>query len=154
MPLNNLFRKIDAISKFDIEKETIDIINENGWYITALLRLQLQRGKDMNDEPVTIFGRDYYSDRTIFDKEHGAYPPLGKFTSWITNYRTGQFYSTLVTSAQGRVFKTESSVPYFDKILQRSGDKIMKLSKEHLSQFSREILIPQLKIRFKIFSGG
>lgn len=148
MPLDNLYRKIEALEAFDIEKETIDIINKNEYYITALLRLQLQQGLDSEDKPVTIFGRDYYKDSTIFDKEHGNYPPLGKQTEWITNYRTGAFYTSLFTVARGNTFKTESDVPYFEEILKRSGDVIMKLNKEHLLQFSKEILIPQLRIRF------
>lgn len=152
MPLNNLFKKIEAIELFDIEKETIDIINKNSFYITAMLRLQLQQGKDSEGNPVTIFGRDYYSDRTVFDKEHGNYPALGKVTEYITNYRTGAFYMSLVTKAEGRIFFTESNVPYFEEILKRSGDVIMKLNKEHLREFSQEILIPELKRRFQQLS--
>lgn len=152
MPLNNLFKKIEALQVFDVEKETISIINENEHFITALLRLQLQAGKDMNDEPVTIFGRDYYSDRTVFDKEHGNYPPLGRQTEWITNYKEGYFYASLVTVAKGHTFKTVSDVPYFEEILKRSGDSIMQLNKQHLEQFSKEILIPQLRERWKSLS--
>lgn len=153
MPLNNLFRKISALEAFDIEKETIDIINKNGYYVSALLRLQLQEGKDANDEPVNIFGRDYYSDRTIFDKEHGNYAPLGKQTEWITNYRTGAFYLSLHTVAQGRIFKTESDVPYFPDILKRSGDIIMKLNNKHLNEFRNEIILPELRARWRAYSG-
>lgn len=152
MPLNNLFKRIEALQAFDVKKETIAIINEYGWYITALLRLQLQEGKDSNDEPVTIFGRNYYKDATVFDKEHGNYPPLGKVTEFITNYKTGTFYTSLKTTASGNVFKTDSDVPYFNEIIARSGDKIMKLNVKHLKQFKDEILIPKLRERFKAMS--
>ena len=154
MALNNLAKRINALEQFDIESEIISIINEYGWFISALLRLQLQEGKDSEGNPVTIFGRDYYKDATIFDKEHGLYPPLGKQTEWITNYKTGAFYASLVTIAEGRVFKTESNVFYFEEILKRSGDRIMKLNKEHLRQFTVEILIPQLRVKFKSLQGG
>lgn len=151
MPLDNLFRKIEALELFDIEKEIIDIINKNGYYITALLRLQLQEGKDGNDEPVTVFGRDFYADSTVFDKErHGV--GLGKQTEFITNYKSGAFYMSLVTITEGRFFKTESSLSYFNDILARSGDVIMKLNKKHLLQFKEEILIPELRLRFKAMS--
>lgn len=153
MSLKTFIRKLESLQRFDIEKETIDIINKNGFYITAMLRLQLQEGKDANDEPVKVFGRDYYSDRTVFDKEHGNYSPLGKITEWITNYRSGDFYSSLVTRASGTTFKTESNVPYFEDILTRSGDVIMKLNKAHLIEFSEEILIPQLRERFLRYSA-
>lgn len=152
MPLNNLFRKIEALELFDIEKETIEIINEYGWYVTALLRLQLQQGKDSNNQSITVFGRDYYSDRTVFDKEHGQYPALGKITEYITLFKTGQFYLGLDTTASGHTFKTESDVSYFEQILRMSGENIIKLNKEHLEQFSQEILFPQLKIRWRLRS--
>lgn len=146
MPLNNLIKRIEALESFDIEREIIDIINKNGYYVSALLRLQLQKGKDANNESVKIFGRDYYKDATIFDKErHGV--GLGKQTEWITNYHSGAFYASLITVAKGTTFKTESSVPYFQDILKRSGDVIMKLNKEHLVEFTNEIIIPELKIR-------
>ncbi len=150
MPLNNLSRKIEALERFDITANIIEIINENSFYITALLRLQLQQGKDANDESVKIFGRDYYSDRTIFDKTHGDYPALGKVTEFITNFKTGEFYNSLRTVAQGTIFKTESDVFYFDKIIQRSTDVILKLNKEHLAELRNEIIIPQLRLRLKI----
>jgi len=151
MPLDNVMKKIKALQFFDIEKETIDIINKNGYYITALLRTQLQQGKDMFGEPVTIFGRDFYADATIFDKErHGV--GLGKQTEFITNYNSGAFYMSLKTVANGRTFKTESDVPYFSEILRRSGDRIMKLNNKNLGEFRNEILIPQLRQRFKELS--
>ncbi len=153
MALNNLAKRINALEAFDLESVVISIINEYGWYISGLLKLQLQEGKDFEGNPVTIFGRDYYKDSTIFDKEHGLYPPLGKQTEWITNYKTGAFYASLVTVAEGRVFKTESDLFYFEEILKRSGDKIMKLNKEHLQEFTQEILIPQIKIRFNALKG-
>lgn len=154
MPLLHLQARIRALQQFDVAKEAADIINKNGHYITALIRLQLQSGKDMNDDAVTIFGRDYYSDRTIFDKEHGNYDALGKFTDWITNYKSGDFYRSLETTASGTVFKTSSNLPYFDEILQRSGDKIMKLNKKHLKEFTEEILVPELRRRFKALEHG
>ena len=153
MPLNNLFKKIEALELFDIEKETIDIINKNGYYISALLRLQLQQGKDSLGQDIKVFGRDYYSDRTVFDKTHGNYPALGKVTAYITLFKTGQFYMGLDTKASGRTFKTESDVSYFEEILAMVGENVMKLNKEHLEQFSQEILIPQLRARFKAMSG-
>jgi len=147
MALDNFFRKLEAIEMFDIESETISIIKEHSYYITGLLRLQLQSGKDANDENVTIFGRDFYSDATIQDKRYNGVG-LGKETDFITNYSSGSFYMSLKTVVDGRVFRTESDLPYFSDILKRSGSVIMKLNKKHLQEFSNEILIPELKRRF------
>lgn len=155
MPLTNIRRRISAIidSKFDLQKETIDIINKNGNYINDLLRLQLQEGKDSNNENIKVFGREFYSDATVFDKEHGNYHPLGKQTEWITLFKTGAFYLSLVTFAEGRVFKTESTVSYFEDILAMSGEKVMKLNKQHLLEFTQEVLVPELKERYKLLNG-
>lgn len=142
------------MTHFDVLEETIDIINKNEYYIDALLRLQLQIGKDGNDENVRVFGRDYYSDRTVFDKEHGNYPALGKVTEFITNYKTGEFYKDLKTEAQGTTFVTTSRVPYFDEIIARSGDSIMKLNAKHRHEFVQEILLPELRKRFKLLENA
>lgn len=152
MALKNLYNRIKALEQFDVQLESIRIINEYHWYLEAMIRLQLQEGKDFEGQPVTIFGRDYYKDATIFDKQrHGV--GLGKETEFITNYNSGHFYSSLKTSAKGTIFETDSNVPYFSDILQRSGDRIIKVSKKHLIQFQKEILIPQLKIAFKRLNG-
>lgn len=153
MAFQNIIKKLRAIERFDIEQETINIINENRYYIEALLRLQLQSGKDGNNEPVTIFGRDFYKDATIFEKErHGV--GLGKETGFVTNYMNGFFYSGLIAQAQGRTFEITSTVPYFTQIILRSGEQIMYLNTEHLQEFSKEVLIPQLQIRLKAFENG
>lgn len=154
MAFTNITRRINAIIKFDPISESVDIINKNQYYINALLRIQLQQGKDANNENITIFGKDYYADATIFDKEHGNYPALGKFTEWITNYKTGAFYDSLQTTASGTSFKTFSGVPYFNDILTRSGEVAMKLNKKHLKEFGNEILFPELRRRFKRLEHG
>lgn len=154
MPFTHLSKRIKALRIFDVRKETISIINQNSEYITGLLRLQLQEGKDANNQDVKIFGRDFYSDRTVFDKEHGNYPPLGKVTEFITNFRTGDFYRSLKTSASGTVFVTTSDVNYFQDILARSGAVIMRLNKRHLQEFAIEILVPELRKRFKALENG
>ena len=154
MSLKNLYNKLSAIESFDPVLETSIIINKYEWYVSGLIRLQLQQGLDSDDKPVTIFGRDYYADRTIFDKTFGAYAPLGKITEWITNYKHGDFYRSLKTVSDGRVFYTESDVPYFNEILIRSGDTIIKLSKSSKKDFIEEVLLPELRTRFKELSNG
>lgn len=150
MPITILRQKIAAIKKFDIVAETIKIINDNGFYIAGLLRLQLQEGKDGDGKNVTVFGRDYYSDATIQDKRYNG-SGLGKQTEWITNYMSGHFYSSLKVKTQGTLFSIESDLPYFKDILERSGSVIMELNKQHLQEFTEEILIPTLQQRLKVY---
>lgn len=153
MPLDNLFKKIERIERFDIAKETCDIINENGDFISDLLRAQLAKGKDGQGKEVTVFGRDFYSDRTVFEKErHGV--GLGKETRWITNYMTGVFHNSIYVYASGTKFFFDSGVPYLNEILAQSGPKILELGKEGLEIFRDRILIPQLQLRFKNSLNG
>lgn len=150
MAITILRQKINAIIQFNIVEETIAIINEYGWYIAGLLILQLQEGKDADDKNVTVFGRDFYTDATVFEKEHRKdLSPLGKFTDWITNYMSGNFYNSLKVDTKGTTFEIYSDVDYFPEILKRSGTRIMELNQEHLVQFSEEILIPQLQEKLK-----
>lgn len=142
-----------ALRDFDFQAETIKIINENGFFLIALLRTQLAEGKDSQGKQVTVFGRPFYADRTVFNKErHGA--GLGKQTDWITNYMSGAFYSQLQVITEGKAFRIDSAVPYFDEILSRSGRTIMELNKKNTQQFTKEILIPQLKARLKLRMGN
>lgn len=148
MGFEDIRNKIKSLQSFDIVSETIDIINKNSFFISGLLRLQLQEGKDGDGKLVTIFGRDFYKDATVFEKErHGV--GFGKFTDWVTNYMSGDFYNSLKVRTDGVTFESYSTVPYFDEILLRSGDVIMELNQEHLLQLSEEIIIPQLQERLR-----
>lgn len=150
MPLNNLRNRIEKLQKFDLESSVTLIINKNSEYLADLLSIQLAQGKDADKQNVTVFGRDYYSDRTVFEKErHGS--GLGKVTDRITNYMSGAFYIGLKVTANNKNFVFTSNVPYFEDILKRSGThRIIELNEEHLSQFKQEILLPQLK---QIYNG-
>lgn len=155
MAITILRQKIAAIKKFDIVKETIQIINDNSFYLIGLLRIQLQKGSFPDGERVTItdsrFGkRDYYLDSTIHEKErHGV--GLGKQTEWITNFMSGDFYDKIVLHTKGTKFILTSDVSYFTDITGRSGTLLMELSEEHLEDFKEEILIPKLRERLKIY---
>lgn len=153
MPLTNFYNKIVRLQTFDVLKETMEIINANAEEIKVLLINQLQRGKDGKKQNVTVFGRDYYADKTVFEKErHGV--GLGKLTEWITNYMTGSFYNSLVVKTSGTVFDIKGEVEYFPDIIKRSGTVIMQLDIDSLEIFKQKFLAPQLKARFsKHFNG-
>lgn len=153
MPLDDFYHKIVAIQEFDIVAETMAIINKESDVIKSLLTGQLARGKDGNKDNVTIFGRDYYTDATVLDKErHGV--GFGKFTGWITNYFSGTFYNSLSVETSGEVFEVKGEVDYFPEIIRRSGSVIMELDSDSLEIFSQEFLIPQLQERFSLVFNG
>ena len=152
MSLVGAIKKLEAIKTFDALSEVADILNENDEYIVGLLRLQLQEGKDANNENVTVFGRDYYSYETLAKKERIS--GLGGFTGWITNYETGYFYRSLQAYATKTGFEIDSSVPYFEDIITRSGQVIMQLNQEHLEDLLHEIVEPELGKRFNLYING
>lgn len=153
MPLTDLYEKIEKIRTFDVVAETMNIIREYSETISDILAMQLSQGKDKNNEPVTIFGRDTYRPFTIEMKERYG-TGLGKVVDVITNYMSGAFYLNLFVETEGTNFNVKSDVPYFEKILERSGNKIMELNQEHLELFTTEVLYPNLQKRFAEHLNG
>src|SRR6185503_5525236 len=103
MPLNNLRNRIQKLQKFNLESYVTAIINSNSDYLANLLSLQLSQGKDSDNQNVTVFGRDYYSDSTVFEQtRYGS--GLGKVTDRITNYLSGDFYIGLKVFATDKKF--------------------------------------------------
>lgn len=148
MPASNLFKKIEVLEDFDIIEETGKILTDNSEFISELLKRQLRLGKDGDGDNVKIFGKDFYSDRTIWEKEfHGV--GFGKFTEWITNYMSGSFYAGIKVVANGKTFDLKSDVDYYEQIIQRSGTVIMQLNSENLRIVSEQIVLPNLQAVFK-----
>lgn len=145
--LDDFYRKIIALEEFDIEFESMKIINANSDYLVFLLKSQLKQGRDGNDEPVTIFGRTEYKPLTIELKKEYAFG-IGEITDWITNYFSGYFYSSIDVLTSGDVFEFTSDAPYFSDIIKRSGKDLMKLNEKNLEIFAKKILYPQLQAEF------
>lgn len=149
--ISSWVKKIDS---FDIEKEAIDILEENIEFLKHLLTEQLSKGIDGDGNQVTIFGRDYYSKFTIEIKTNYG-KGLGSATDRITNYMGGLFYSSIFVKINGRNFSFSSDVPYFSDILLRSGgEKIIQLNRENLDIFTKSVMIPELQKRFKSKVNG
>jgi len=147
MPLDDFYNKIVALEEFNIEVESIDIINKYGYYLVGLLRKQLQEGKDADGKSLLAkYGSDY-SDYTVFNKERRGVS-LGKETGYVTYFMTGAFYTSLEVIAAGDTFSITSPVPYLSSLEAFSGSKrFLELNQEHLTEFSEEILVPQLQLR-------
>lgn len=149
MSFTNFHRLKQELDIFDVRQATIDIINESSSYLSDMIRGQLALGKDSKGGNVLLNSKNYYSDRTIFSKEHDAgLDDLARETGWITNYMSGDFYYSIYVAAIGTEFIFDSDISYFGDILQRSGEVIMELSEENIEIFKREVLYPQLQLRF------
>jgi hypothetical protein len=115
-----------------------------------LLRKQLAEGKDMDDMAVTITdeegSRIYYKPATIHRKlTYGS--GLSAEVGWITNYWKGAFYNNIAVEIYDTKFTFRSDVYYYERIILRSGEKIMHLNKRYMKTLVDEIINPQLKLR-------
>ncbi len=139
--------KIRKIESFDIQKNTIEIVAENKEFLAELLRTQLERGLDGNNNPVTIRGVEKYSPFTVEKKRKKT--GLSSVTMWITNYDTGDFYKGIKPITDGVRLSFDSNVVYFQEIIRQSGGIIMKLNKQNLELFINTKLKPELQKRMK-----
>lgn len=153
MALKNLLKKLHAVEVFDVKSEIVKIINNNKEYLLFLLKDQMSKGKDKFDRPVTIFGKDFYSELTISIKEEHAVG-LGALTAWVTNYFTGYFYSSLQVITTENGFYFTSDAPYFKDLLDQSGSKAFTLNERNIYLFKKNILLPQLRQAYKSQSNG
>ena len=150
MALDDLYKKILIIDEFDVEKETLNIIQNNQDYITHLLQLQLASGKDGKGNDVTIFGKEEYSPETVFLKKEYGSGTLGKATDRITNYFSGSFYMNMFIRPNSDGFEIESDVSYFEEIIARSGTAIMDLNEENLLLLAEEVIFPGIQEAFTL----
>jgi len=139
--------KGEAPSGMTLQQKINKILNENRDFLEELLKTQLAEGRDRYDKPVTITDEDgertFYKYRTILRKGREG-TGLGAHIAWITNYMSGSFYSSIEARVYGTKFSFSSDVPYYDKIVFRSGDKIMHLSDSSMKILMEEIIRPQL----------
>lgn len=148
MPLDGLYNTINALSEFNIAKESIDIIRENSHFIIKRVREQMSAGIKGDESNITINGRPYYKDFTEFIKErHGV--GIGAYTDRITLYMTGDFHNSLRLIISGFNFFVTSDISYFNEIMVMVNDEsVLDLTRENLHWFSEEILKPELQKRF------
>ena len=152
MPFTDFNNKINALATFDTEEEIRKIVIENSEILIEMVKGQMILGKDAYGKPTKLGSRDYYHPETLANKARVSGP--GGITSWITNYMLGDFYRFLSLEFRGDNFVITSDVEYFPEIIARSGEDIVKVSKENLIKFRNDIIIPQLMKRLKQRMNG
>lgn len=149
MPFANTFKKIRALEQFDLVKEIEEILIENSETIINLVRGQMAvKGKTGLGNPIKGKYGPFYSHRTTREKERYGLG-LGKLTSHVTMFYTGDFYSSMYLKIEGTKFSILSPVEYFGKINAWNDNSLVELDAETLLFVRNEILMPQLQIRFK-----
>lgn len=152
MPFPQAKQLIQDLQKFDFGQELQEIVADNADKITPYVLQQLAAGKDGDDKPVTIFGRRGYSPKTVeIKKANGR--GLGAVTDRITNYMTGEFYETMFTKVEGKVFEEDSPVDYFGDITLRSPDALLEVNEEHRKDFGQTVTLPSITDRLLAKTG-
>lgn len=146
MPLDDLKERIEKLQAFDFGREMEEIVADNLDKITPMIKEQLEAGKDGEDKPNTIFGRSGYSPKTVEIKQTNG-QGLGTVTDRITNFMSGDFYESLRTEMEGRVFEEDSDVSYFGDITLYSSPVLLDLDEEHRKEFGENITLPAIKER-------
>lgn len=150
--LEGLNTFIKNLRKFDFAIAMNKSIEQNKDVLSDMVRKQLEAGKDGNDTPNTIFGRSGYSPRTVNIKTYNG-TGLGKVTDRVTNYMTGDFYSSLVATFEGQVFELDSDVPYFGDIRLYSKDALLEVSESNRRDFAEAYTLPGVAQQLKTKTG-
>lgn len=139
---------LQGLQSFDAHKEFVDIVQANIGELTALQREQMSYGKDITGNDRI----DEYRPLTKFLKGLNG-TGLGAVTDRVTFFMTGQLYNSLTTQLTGDVFRTTSTLPTFDKMIERVGDENFGLDPQQREHFAVEIAMPAYRERFKQVTG-
>lgn len=150
--LDGLNTFIKNLRKFDFAIAMNKSIEQNKDVLTDMVRKQLEAGKDGNDTPNTIFGRNGYSPRTVNIKTYNG-TGLGKVVDRVTNYMTGDFYASLVPVFEAQVFEFDSDVSYFGDIRLYSKDTLLEVSERNRKEFAEEYTLPGVAQQLKAKTG-
>lgn len=152
MPLEDFAQRISKLQAFDFGQELQTIVAENAEKITPYILEQLASGKDGNDQPNKIFGRNGYSPKTVEIKEVNG-QGLGAVTDRITNYMSGDFYESLKTEVEGQVFEADSDVSYFGDIRLYSSPELLEVNEENRLDFAEKVTLPAIKESLQAKTG-
>jgi hypothetical protein len=124
MPTNNLERLITNLQRFDLAAEQDKIIEDHKDVLADLQAEQWgERSVDNMDRPIKLLDnvKGVYRPFTI-EKKNREGIGLGSVTSRITLFQTGELYKELFATVSNGKFFLSSSVPYFKKLMRRTGD--------------------------------
>lgn len=146
MPLDQLEQLITNLSRFSFEEEQNIIIEENK---DVLADLQAEQWGSTSKD---YAGREI----KLLDNPGGRYRPftiqkklsegsgLGRVTNRITLFQTGALYRQLFVTITTQKFFLKSTVPYFSKLMKRTGD-VTGLDVDHRRTFAETYVVPGMR---------
>lgn len=142
--LDDFAERIAKLQAFDFGQALQTAVEDNADKLPSMIREQLEEGKDGNDKPNTIFGRNGYSPRTVEIKQANGVG-LGAVTDRVTNYMTGAFYESLEMKTEGQLIEADSDVPYFGDITLYSDGALLDVDKDHRLEFAENYTMPSVE---------
>jgi len=128
--LDHLQKKIEALERFDFKAEALVAINSGKDKLADLQAEQLAQGLDSNGQKIG----PAYSPFTIAKKKSEGVG-LGRVTSVITFFDTGDLYKSLRAEIRSSSFSIKSNSFKFDKMVKRSGVNTVGLNDESREKF-------------------
>lgn len=143
MPLTALKNIIKKLEQIDFVVAGQNAVIEGQEVLIEMLQGQLAEGLTGDNTPTLLYGSPFYHFSTIFRKEkYGV--GIGAITSHITLFMFGDFYSQMTMKISKGKFTIFSNVPYYDKIIERSGESIMRVSAANMESFYQLYIKPAL----------
>ena len=141
MPLDQLQQFINSLDAFDFEASLSSAIVTNKDVISDKVAEQLgSTSLDGDGNPVLLDGGGYAGATIRYKQDFGR--GLGAVTDRVTLYQTGELYRMINTEVVVDEVNTMSDVPYYDELIQRTGEQVMKLNETNRLEFAQEYVMP------------
>lgn len=147
MPLDDLRKLRDAINNFDFAAEQEQIVTDNKDVIADLQAEQWAQG--LASDGGQIYPE--YAPYTIEQKR--GKPGLSGVTSHVTFYDTGETYRLLTAMINSGHYTITAATFKFDKIIKRSGKRVVGLTYDSREKFAKGVTLPGIKKVFKEKTG-
>lgn len=149
MPLDDLKKNIEGLSKFNWENEISTAFENNQDAYLNLQDEQLFKGRNRNGEMITLEGKGY-SKKTFEIKQAKGQP-----TDRITWRDTGRLYMALEATMENRqiTFSAPGEEEKLEAMMERSGEETLGLNNENLKAFHEKVMIPALDASYNYLTG-
>jgi hypothetical protein len=139
--LANLAKRRQKLNEMNVSIAYQNALIENEGAIIEFIQQQMLEGITGNEEPITLYGYPEYSPEYARFKKRAT----GQRVDIINLHLYGEFYNQMYTTAKGDTYTVRSAVPYFDKIIGRSGAEVMKMTPGNFESFLELFVNPEVR---------
>jgi hypothetical protein len=140
--LEDLKNKILALRSMEFEKELEKTIEDNAKILIGVQQGQWAQGHDRDDKQTTLDGNEGYAMSTYKNKQQQS--GLSAITAWITGYDTGALYENTSMTISNKEVTFQSSVSYWNDLLERTGPSWPGIDAENRKQFALKYVVPNI----------